>query len=121
MILVVDDDHALVQTLRDALSKEGYEVRTAHNGEEAYRHLRDATCKGMLLDLLMPGFNGAGLLMLMASEGVSLPVIAMIGNPDFSEEEIAQFPNVRAVMRKPFYMEDLLPRIRELMPKKPGP
>lgn len=118
MILVVDDDHAMVQTLSNVLTKEGYEVRSAHNGEEAYRHLLDQKYKGMILDMMMPGINGAGLLMLMASDGIRLPVIVMTSNPDFSEEELKQFPNVRMVLRKPFYTEDLFPLVRELMPKK---
>ncbi len=118
MILVVDDDHAMLQTLNSVLTKEGYEVRTAHNGEEAYAHMQEPKCKGVLLDMMMPGINGAGLLMLMASEGVKLPVIIMTSNPDFTAEELKEFPNVREMIRKPFYAEDLIPMVREYMPKR---
>ncbi|HMP73999.1 MAG TPA: response regulator [Kiritimatiellia bacterium] len=117
MILVVDDDHAIVQTLTNILSEDGYEVRTAHSGEEAYGYLRDPQCKGMLLDMMMPGINGGALLMLMASEQIKVPVVIMTSNPDFSEDELQEFPNVRRMIRKPFYAEELLPIIRELMPK----
>lgn len=117
MILVVDDDHAIVQTLTNILSEEGYQVCTAHSGEEAYQYLRDPQCKGMLLDMMMPGINGGALLMLMSSEQIDLPVVIMTSNPDFSEEELKEFPNVRRMVRKPFYAEDLLPIIRDLMPR----
>lgn len=119
MILVVDDDHAVVQLVREILEREGYEVVTAHNGEQAYQHLKNPKCKGILLDLLMPGINGAGLLMLMASEKIDVPVVIMAGSPDFDEEELRAFPNVRKLMHKPFYAEDLIRAVREnFRPKK---
>jgi two-component system, OmpR family, response regulator len=115
MILVVDDDHTIVHLVSEILKREGYEVRAAHNGEDAYRYLKDPQCKGMLLDMLMPGINGAALLMLMAAEGVQLPVIVMAGSPDFDEDELKQFANVRKLVRKPFYAEDLLQAVRDHM------
>ncbi len=117
MILIVDDDHAITKVLKDVLAKEGYSVRTAANGEEAYSILKESTCRGMLLDLMMPGINGAGLLMLMAADGIRLPVIIMAGAPDFSAEELSDFPNVVAVMKKPFYPEEVVAQFRHFMPK----
>jgi DNA-binding NtrC family response regulator len=113
MILVVDDDKVLTQLLRSLLEDAGYEVRVAHDGESAYKQLRDPKCKGMLLDIRMPGLNGAELLMLMAAEGIRTPVIVMAGFPDFDEEEMKQFPNVRKFFHKPLYPEDVLTAVRE--------
>lgn len=118
MILLVDDDHAITQVLKELLVKEGYEVRIAANGADAYAIVKDKKCKGVLLDLLMPGINGAGLLMLMAAEGISLPVIIMTGAPDFSEEELSDFANVVGVLKKPFYPEDALNLVRRLLPSR---
>ena len=117
MILVVDDDHTIVQLVRELLEKEGYEVRSAYNGEGAYKHLREKKCRGMLLDMMMPGINGPELLMLMAADKINIPVIVMAGSPDFDEEEMKQFGNVRKLLHKPFYPEDLLAAVREYMPK----
>ena len=116
MILIVDDDHAITQVLKEVLVKDGYSVRIAANGEEAYAVIKEKTCKGMLLDLLMPGINGAGLLMLMAADGIRLPVVIMAGAPDFTPEDLAEFPNVVAVLKKPFYPEETLALIRRYMP-----
>lgn len=117
MILICDDEHTLVQFCREILEAEGYEVRTAYNAEEAYRQLRDPTCKGMLLDMQIPEFNGAALLMLMAADHVKTPVIVFADDPDFEEDEMREFPNVRRLLRKPFYAEDLLAAVRQHMPK----
>ena len=114
MILVVDDDKELTQLVRELLEAEGYEVRTVNNGAEAYLALRDPKCKGILLDFHMPGINGAELLLLMASEGIATPVIVMTGDPGFDEAEMKQFANVRKLLRKPFYPEDLIFAVRAL-------
>ena len=118
MILVVDDDHAVVQLCRTILEEEGYDVRTAGSVQEAYKHLRNPKCKGMLLDLLMPKLNGAALLMLMPSEGIKTPVIVMSGGADYDESELKQFSNVRKMLRKPFYAEDLLGAVRQHFPRE---
>ena len=113
MILVVDDDKILTQLLKNLLEDAGYEVRTAYDGETAYKILKDPKCRAMLLDIRMPGINGAELLMLMAAEGVKVPVIVMAGFPDFDEEEMKQFPNVKRFFHKPLYPEDVLSAVRE--------
>ena len=113
MILVVDDDHTIVQLTRELLEKEGYEVCVAYNGEMAYGHLKNPKCRGVLLDILMPGINGAELLMLMAADKNPVPVIVMAGSPDFDEEELKQFSNVKQLLHKPFYSEDLVDAVRE--------
>lgn len=117
MILVCDDEHTLVQFCRELLEKEGYVVRTARGADEAYRILQEPDCKGMLLDLWMPEFNGAGLLMLMAAEGLKTPVVVFADDPSIEEDEMQQFPNVRKLLHKPFYPEDLLAAVRAFMPK----
>lgn len=117
MILICDDDPAFVQFCREILEKEGYIVRTAHNAEEAYGILKEPNCRGMLVDLWMPGFNGAGLLMLMAAEGMKTPVIVFADDPSIDEAEMRQFPNVKRLLHKPFYPEDLVAAVRHYMPK----
>ena len=113
MILVVDDDKVLTQLVKTLLEDAGYEVRIAHDGETAYRHLKDPKCKEMLLDIRMPGVNGAELLMLMAAEKITVPVIVISGFPDYDEEEMKQFPNVKKLFHKPLYPEELLAAVRE--------
>jgi DNA-binding NtrC family response regulator len=117
MILVVDDDRILTQLLKTLLEEAGYEVRVAHDGETAYKHLKDPKCKAVLLDIRMPGINGAELLMLMAAEGIKVPAIIMAGFPDFDEAEMKQFPNVKKLFHKPLYPEDVLTAVKEFARK----
>ncbi len=117
MILVVDDNPMQVQFCRELLEAEGYEVRTAFTSERAYQDLKDPKCKGMLLDLQMPGINSPALLMVMAADHARTPVVALTDNPDYQEGELKQFPNVKRLLHKPFYAEDLLEAVRKHMPK----
>lgn len=117
MILVVDDDKVLTQLLKTLLEDAGYEVRLAYDGETAYQHLKEPKCRGMLLDIRMPGVNGAELLMLMAADNIRVPVIVISGFPDFDEEEMKQFPNVKKFFHKPLYPEDVLAAVREFARK----
>ncbi|HEX6797619.1 MAG TPA: response regulator [Ktedonobacterales bacterium] len=67
--LVVDDDDAIRETLRSLLEDAGYAVEEASEGMEALRYLR--MCRDrmvVLLDLMMPGLDGAGVLGAVAGD-----------------------------------------------------
>jgi two-component system chemotaxis response regulator CheY len=59
-ILVIEDDIAVQQTLRDVLEMQGYDVITASNGKEGLDVLRSSEHSPalILLDLMMPNVNG---------------------------------------------------------------
>lgn len=57
-VLVVDDDPAIVDLLRDFLEMEGYCVATALNGEEALRAVEREPVGCLLLDVMMPALSG---------------------------------------------------------------
>ena len=58
-VLVVDDDYALLDAVKDVLEDEGYEVSVAANGLEALKELRRGERPNViLLDLMMPVMNG---------------------------------------------------------------
>jgi DNA-binding NtrC family response regulator len=113
MIVVADDDKILTQLLTRLLEDAGYEVRVAYDGKTAYEMIQNEKCKGLLLDIRMPGLNGAELLMLMTAEQSPVPVIVMAGFPDYDEAEMRQFPNVKRFFHKPLFPEDVLNAVRE--------
>jgi len=57
-ILLVDDSKTELHYLSDLLTKRGFSVRTAENGEEALRRLDEAKPDLILMDVVMPGTNG---------------------------------------------------------------
>src|SRR3989338_648253 len=57
-ILLVDDSKTELHVLSELLTKSGYAVRTAENGEEAMRRLQEEKPDLILMDVVMPGQNG---------------------------------------------------------------
>lgn len=116
MILVADDDKVMTQLLRTLLEDAGYEVEVVHDGQHAYDYIKKPECKGAILDIRMPGINGAELLMLMAAEQSNVPVVVVAGFPDFDEAEMKQFPNVKRFFLKPLYPDEVLAAVKEIAP-----
>ena len=120
MILVVDDDHAMVQTLSNVLTKEGYEVRSAHNGEEAYRHLLDQKYKGMILDMMMPDINGKETFIRL--KDIKPNVRAIMSSGYLPEQNISDLLDlgILGMLHKPFRKSELAKRIKEVLQTNTG-
>jgi CheY-like chemotaxis protein len=107
-VLVVDDDPGIRESVTEVLSAEGYRVLEAPDGEEALVRLDglEERCV-VLLDLAMPRMNGLELLNELSRRGRSerFPVVVMSANAHPRELE---FPQVVALLRKPFELDDLL-------------
>src|ERR687885_2727424 len=61
-ILVIEDDAAVADVLRLALQSEGYTVDVAADGQEGLTYLKQRGYRLLLLDLLLPGLDGLGVL-----------------------------------------------------------
>jgi len=80
-ILVIDDEPDIRQLVREILEDEGYEVRTAENGETARQARRDRRADLILLDIWMPDIDGVSLLKEWMEEGgAKVPVVMMSGH-----------------------------------------
>jgi CheY-like chemotaxis protein len=122
-ILVVEDDQAVMRATVVTLTKKGYTVLTAGNGDEA-RRLIDSRTEPLdlvLSDVVMPQLGGPELARLLAETRPDLPVVFMTGYSDYpitSENGDNRIDNRRAIM-KPFHPRDLLSLIREVLDSKP--
>jgi two-component system response regulator AtoC len=85
-VLVVDDEKAMVLALKGLLSKEGYQVETAGNGEEALRRLETGNFHLVITDLSM---NGVGGLQVLERGRAIDPDLAVIMITAYGSEKIA--------------------------------
>jgi CheY-like chemotaxis protein len=78
-VLVVDDDDAIREFLRDLLGSEGYEVDEAVNGAEAVERVRANPPSAVLMDLMMPVLSGAEATSALKSDPstAGIPILAM--------------------------------------------
>ncbi|HZK13484.1 MAG TPA: response regulator, partial [Desulfobaccales bacterium] len=78
-ILVVDDDPALLTSLKEILEAEGYGVTTAADGESGLRCLKEQAFDLVLSDLALPGLDGMALLKYLGQEAPACPCIIITG------------------------------------------
>ncbi len=108
LILLVEDDPGIRDTLAECLAAERYGVTPAENGAEALERVRGGVRPDLvLLDLIMPVMNGAELLERLRADGVlgDVPVVLMTAAAPASGMEM---PAADAVLPKPFELDELL-------------
>ncbi len=86
-ILIVDDDARLLETLRDTLKLEGYEVATATSAEQALTMLDSVRPGLIILDIMMPGMGGMGFLGKISEEtgAPDYPVLVLTAKAPLAE------------------------------------
>jgi CheY-like chemotaxis protein len=111
-LLVVDDEAAIRNALKELLEEEGFRVVTASNGHEALVLLRSEKPCCILLDLMMPVMSGAEFLVaLRDSEFHNTPVL-IISAWAYSETARMAWANHIEVLRKPLNTDELLESVK---------
>ena len=112
-ILVVDDENAVRDLIRQTLLRHDYRISEAANGAEALVMLaqRENAFDLVIADLLMPVLDGASLIRELHRRRPGLPIVAMSGN--IAEDKIAPETKtaIRALLPKPFDAGQLLAAI----------
>lgn len=112
--LVVDDEANLSDLLRMALSNEGWDVRTASNGQEALNLIREFAPDLLVLDIMMPGVDGMEVLRRVRAGGNDLPVLFLTAK-DAVEDRIAGITEGGDdYLTKPFNLEEVIVRLRRM-------
>lgn len=113
-VLVVDDEQNFVNLLDWFLSKRGYEVRTALNGDEALKLVEEASPDLALLDIRMGPVSGLSLLGEMKQRWPDITVIMMTAYPTSDSRSQAFGKGAVAYFTKPMDLEELLKTIHGL-------
>lgn len=113
-ILIADDDIELCELLQEYLGQEGFEVRLAHDGEEALSESRRPGVDAMVLDIMMPGMNGIDVLRNLRKES-ELPVIMLTARGDDLDRIIGLELGADDYLAKPANPRELLARIRAIL------
>ena len=113
-ILVVDDTPANIGILLDTLSKAGYRVRVASDGESALEQLQYSPPDLVLLDVMMPGMDGFETCRRLRQlpELEQLPIVFMTALSDIHDKVRAFAAGADDYITKPFQHEEVLARVR---------
>lgn len=117
LILVAEDETALMTLLRYNLEKEGYRVLEAHDGEEALLMASEDTPDLVVLDWMMPRVSGIEVCRRLRSRGETrnVPIIMLTARGEETDRVRGLDTGADDYITKPFSMTELLARIRAVM------
>ena len=119
-ILVVEDDATTGEFIERGLREAGYLVERVADGRDGVFHATDGTFDAVVLDRMLPGLNGMGVLAALRASEVALPVL-LLSNLASVEDRVAGL-NAGAddYLTKPFAMSELLARLASLLRRGTG-
>jgi two-component system cell cycle sensor histidine kinase/response regulator CckA len=114
-ILLVEDEPAVRQLFALALTRAGYRVHEARNGQEALKVFEQHgdNIDLLLTDMRMPYMGGGELAQHLKARRKSLKLICVSGYPGGADSELAA-----DFLAKPFSREDLLNKVREVLDRR---
>ena len=113
-ILIVDDDSALLDSLRYNLLKENYTVVTAVHGLQALEIARTENPDLIILDIILPKLSGLEVCRALRKE-ISTPILILTGRLEESDKVVALELGADDYMTKPFSLRELFSRIRAIL------
>ena len=115
-ILVVDDDHEIIDALRYALEAKGFEVMIARDGNQGLAMAEREVPDLVILDMMMPKRSGFLVLeKLRRSHAVPIRVIMITANEGSRHKAYAEMLGVDDYIRKPFAMDRLVESVSRLL------
>jgi DNA-binding response OmpR family regulator len=120
-ILLVDDETAITDNLAPFLSRSGFVVTVASNGEEALQQVAAHKPDLLVMDVLMPRLDGRAVLRSLRQAGNWTPIILLTQVGEASERAMALEEGADDYLNKPFDPHELVARIRAVLRRaQPG-
>jgi len=115
-VLIVDDDHEIVESVKFALETKGYAVLVARDGNQGLAMAEREDPDLVILDMMMPKRSGFLVLeKLRRSRPVPLRVIMITANEGSRHKAYAEMLGVDDYIRKPFAMDRLMESVEKLL------
>lgn len=120
-ILLVDDDHEIIESMRAILENKGYRILVARDGNSGLMVAERENPDLLVLDMMMPKKSGFLVLEKLRSRpGGLIPTIMITGNEGSRHRAYAEMLGVRDYIRKPFAMEKLVRAVDRVLGVKPA-
>jgi DNA-binding response OmpR family regulator len=113
-VLVVDDEPAIVEIVRDYLTDAGYRVSTARSGDEALHQIRSIRPDLIVLDLGLPGLDGLDVTRTIRRTS-AVPIIILTARSDEADRVVGLELGADDYLVKPFSPRELLARVRAVL------
>jgi two-component system response regulator MprA len=120
LVLVVEDDRAVRESLLRALGLEGYDVCSAADGEEALGVVAERHPHVIVLDVLMPALDGLSVCRRLRAQGDGTPILLLTARSAVPDRVSGLDAGADDYLPKPFALDELLARLRALL-RRHGP
>jgi OmpR-family two-component system manganese-sensing response regulator len=118
-ILLVDDEIELADALRRQLTREGYEVDVASDGDQGARLAHGGGYGLLILDWMLPGQSGLEICQQVRSQGDTTPVLFLTAKDTIDDRVLGLDAGADDYLVKPFELRELLARVRALLRRPP--
>lgn len=119
-LLIVEDEPELAQQLESAMSRIGYAVDLADNGEDAWHLGETEPYDAVVLDLGLPVMDGIQVLERWRAAGRDVPVLILTARDRWSDKVAGIDAGADDYLAKPFHMAELQARLRALIRRATG-
>jgi two-component system response regulator PrrA len=117
-VLVVDDDRRLLAAMTRGLRAEGFDVRTASDGDSALAVLETREVALAVLDISMPGLDGIDVIRHARARGLDLPICIVSARTEIHDRILGLEAGADDYMIKPFALSELTARIHALLRRR---
>jgi two-component system, OmpR family, response regulator len=114
-VLVVDDEVNIAELVGMALRYEGFEVTLAHTGTKAVSAAKSSGPDAVVLDMMLPDFDGLEVLRRMRAADPDVPVLFLTARDAVEDRVAGLTAGGDDYVTKPFSLEELVARLRGLM------
>lgn len=114
-ILIIEDDHAIIEALEAVLSAENYNTISSSTGEEGFRKAKEEHSDVIILDLILPDLRGEEICRRLRASGNKTPIL-MLSSKNLELDKVLGLEiGADDYVTKPFSIHELLARIRALL------
>jgi DNA-binding response OmpR family regulator len=117
---VVEDDPAIARSLRDGLTREGYEVTWKNTGSDGVNYVRTARPHLIILDVRLPDGSGFDFCRQLRQAGVHQPILILTVQNEEIDKVLGLEMGADDYLTKPYSPRELLARIRALLRRAYG-
>ncbi len=114
-VYIVDDDHAVLKSMKWLLESEGYRVDTESSPSNFLERANRSMNGCLLLDIRMPDMDGLTLQKRLLDLGIDMPVVIISGHADVSAAVKAMKTGAIDLLEKPFADREILERVDRAM------
>lgn len=115
VILVMEDDPAILRGLADNLRYESYDVLTATDGESGLRLIGEKKPDLVILDLMLPKLSGYEVCRKLRAQGATIPILMLTARNEEADRVLGLDLGADDYVTKPFSIRELLARVRAVL------